>query len=318
MLAKSSNVGAVQIGMRVGKDRLYQYIHNLGFGRKTGLPLPAESGGMLRRPERWLKDSIGSVPMGHEISTTTVQLAQACSVIANGGLLVRPKIILKRQFPDGKVGNEPSEAPVRVLKPETAITMRQLMERVMFPGGTGTAARVGGGYSSAGKTGSAQIYDFEKKRYTSFYNASFMGFAPVTNPSVVVVVTLNHSRVFGGVVAAPVFKKVTQEVLRVMEVPKDVPQPDAPLIADAAPPAQVMFGPEPPPPGEIEPETAPGDVYGPRVPDFHGMTAREVVKTALSKGLPITLNGTGVAKMQRPRAGTILPRGEKVRVELAR
>ncbi|MEO7653936.1 MAG: penicillin-binding protein [Bryobacteraceae bacterium] len=317
VLAKSSNVGAVQIGMRVGKDKLYQYIHGLGFGQKTGLPLPSEAGGTVRRPERWLKDSIGSVPMGHEISTTTVQLAQACSVIANGGLLIRPKLILKRQFPDGKAEKEPSDAPVRVVRPETAITMRQLMERVMFPGGTGQAARVEGGYSSGGKTGSAQIYDFEKKHYTSFYNASFMGFAPVTNPSVVVVVTLNHSRVYGGVVAAPVFKRVTQEALRVLEVPKDVPLPDAPLIAESAPPAPAMFGP-PLPPVEMEPVNDSGDVYGPRVPDFQGMTAREVVRTALSKGLPITLNGRGVARLQRPRAGTILPRGEKVRVDLAR
>ena len=191
VLAKSSNVGAIQIGMRVGKEKLYEYVRRFGFGQKTGTGLPAESGGMLRRLDRWQPGSICSVPMGHEISVTALQLAQACSVIANGGLMVKPRLVLKRQKPGGAMEDVKPERPVRIIKPETAFTMRGMMEGVvLLPYGTGRRARLDG-YSSAGKTGSAQIYDYAARHYTASYNASFMGFAPVTNPAIVVVVTLN-------------------------------------------------------------------------------------------------------------------------------
>ena len=138
--------------------------------------VPAGAAGARRRWRR--------CRMGQEVSVTTVQLAQAASVVANGGMLVKPRLVLKR---GDRV--EPVAAPVRVLKPETAITMRQMMEGVVLHG-TGSRARLAG-YSSGGKTGSAQIYDYATKHYTHTYNGSFMGFAPVTNPQVVVVVTLN-------------------------------------------------------------------------------------------------------------------------------
>ena len=122
--------------------------------------------------------------MGQEVSVTTLQLAQAASVVASGGMLVKPRLVLKR---GDRV--EPVATPVRVLKPENAITMRQMMEGVVLVG-TGSRARLAG-YSSGGKTGSAQIYDYATKHYTHTYNGSYMGFAPMTNPQVVVVVTLN-------------------------------------------------------------------------------------------------------------------------------
>ena len=123
---------------------------------------------------------------------------------------------------------------MRVIKPETAITMRQMMEGVVLHG-TGSRARLAG-YTSGGKTGSAQIFDYATRHYTHTYNGSFMGFAPVTNPQVVVVVTLNgtHGEAgFGGSAAAPVFKVVTAEALRVLEVPKDIPEdiPPQTLVA---------------------------------------------------------------------------------------
>src|SRR5450432_233898 len=121
----------------------------------------------------------------------------------------------------------PEAAPVRVIKPETAITMRQMMEGVVLPGGSGTRARLAG-YTVGGKTGSAQIYDFAARHYTHSYNGSFMGIAPLTNPRIVTVVTLNGTHGgeagFGGVVAAPVFRVVAGEALRVLDVPKDVPE----------------------------------------------------------------------------------------------
>src|ERR1700674_3708149 len=153
VLAKSSNIGAIEVGMRVGQTNLYDYVRKFGFGQRTGIELPAESGGKLRRLPHWGKTSLASISMGQEVSGTTVQLAQAGAVIANGGLLVRPRLVLKK-------GNRATAqaTPVRVVKPETAITMRQMMEGVVLPGGTGTAARLEG-YSAGGKTGSAESSD---------------------------------------------------------------------------------------------------------------------------------------------------------------
>src|ERR1035437_1198262 len=163
VLAKSSNVGAIQIGMRVGQANMHQYVRKFGFGQKSGIPLPGESAGKVRQLARWSKASLPSMSMGQEISVTTLQLAQAGAVIANGGLLVKPRLVLKK-------GSQtvPIEQPIRVLNPETAITMRQMMEGVVMPGGTGTKSRLQG-YTSGGKTGSAQIYDPVAKHYTHSY-----------------------------------------------------------------------------------------------------------------------------------------------------
>ena len=199
---------------------MHDYMLRFGFGQRTGLPLPGESPGKVYRLERWGKTSLASVSMGQEVSVTTLQLAQAACVIASGGMLVKPRLVLKRGD-----RTEPVPDPVRILKPESAITMRQMMEGVVLVG-TGSRARLAG-YSSGGKTGSAQIYDYASKHYTHTYNGSYMGFAPMANPQVVVVVTLNGTHGengFGGHAAAPVFKIVAGEALRVFDVPKDLPE----------------------------------------------------------------------------------------------
>ena len=230
VLAFSSNIGAILIGQRVGRENMYEYARRLGFGEKTGIGLPAESRGVLRPLSRWGTTSLASISMGQEVSTTSVQLARLCSVMANGGMLVRPKIILKR---GDKL--EPTEAPVRVLKPETVMTMRMMMEGVVLnPRGTGHSTTRLDGYTSAGKTGTAQIFDFATRHYTHYYNASFMGFTPVTNPKLVIVVTINRTSGDGGMgasAAGPVFKAIATEALRMMDVPKDIPQ----NIAEAKP-----------------------------------------------------------------------------------
>jgi cell division protein FtsI (penicillin-binding protein 3) len=221
--AKSSNIGAIQVGFKVGQVNMHDYMLRFGFGKRTGVPLPGESPGKVYRLENWGKTSLASVAMGQEVSVTTLQLAQAASVIASGGMLVKPRLLLKR---GDRV--EPAAPKVRVMTPDSAITMRQMMEGVVLVG-TGSRARLAG-YSSGGKTGSAQIYDYAAKHYTHTYNGSYMGFAPITNPQVVVVVTLNGTRGetgFGGQAAAPVFKVVAGEALRVFDVPKDLPESGA-------------------------------------------------------------------------------------------
>ena len=219
VLALSSNVGAIEIGRTVGRENLYDYVRRFGFGQKTGVTLPGEAKGNVRTLPQWGSTSLESVSMGQEVSVTTLQLARAVSVVANGGLLVKPRLVLK-------MGDRtmPTEQPVRAIKPETAITMRQMMEGVMLVG-TGKTVRLDG-YTSGGKTGTAQIFDFATRHYTHTYNGSFMGFAPVTNPAVVVVVTVNGTHGiegFGASAAGPVFKVVATEALRVLDVPKDLP-----------------------------------------------------------------------------------------------
>ncbi len=221
VLEKSSNIGAILIGSHVGRENMYEYAHRLGFGQKTGLPVPAESAGKLRPLKAWGTTSLASVSMGQEVSVTSVQLARLGAVIANGGMLVKPRLILKR---DGK--DEPVDPPVRVLKPETAITMRNMMEGVVLRG----TARLHGkleGYTSAGKTGTAQIFDSVTHHYTHNYNASFLGFAPVTNPALIVLVTVHDTSGESGQgadAAAPVFQKIMTEALRMLDVPKDIPE----------------------------------------------------------------------------------------------
>jgi cell division protein FtsI (penicillin-binding protein 3) len=223
VLEKSSNIGAILIGTKVGREKMFEYARRFGFGQKTGLPLQSkeESAGKLRTLDKWGTTSLASISMGQEVSVTSIQLARLGAVMANGGMLVKPRLILKR---GDKV--EPTEAPVRVIKPETAITMRRMMEGVVLRG----TARLHGkleGYTSAGKTGTAQIFDSATHHYSHDYNASFLGFAPVTNPALVVLVTIHKTSGESGQgsdAAAPVFQKIMTEALRMYDVPKDIPE----------------------------------------------------------------------------------------------
>ena len=212
---------------------MYEYVRRFGFGSSVGLRLPAESAGLFRKLNRWGTTSLASISMGQEISTTSIQLARACAVIANGGLMIKPKLILKEGSQLTAV-----EPPKRVLRPETAITMRTMMEGVVIsPHGTAHRGARLAGYTSGGKTGTAQIFDVKGHHYTHQYNASFMGFAPVTNPAFIMVVTINGTSGnagMGGAAAAPVFKAVATEALRVLDVPKDLPEA-TPEKQDAVP-----------------------------------------------------------------------------------
>jgi len=191
---------------------------------------------MMRHVEDWTKTSIGSVAMGHEVSTTSLQLAVAGAVIANGGMLVKPTIVLSRQKPGQATERFVSEKPRPTIRPETAITMRRFMEGVVLRG-TGKGLANLRGYTSGGKTGTAQVYDSRAHAYTHRYNASFLGFAPVVNPQIVVAVTLNNTaggiEGYGGPVAAPVFREVAMSALRMLDVPKDLP--DSAVVAAAEP-----------------------------------------------------------------------------------
>ncbi|MGA2421801.1 MAG: penicillin-binding transpeptidase domain-containing protein [Candidatus Acidiferrum sp.] len=228
VLAKSSDVGAIKVAMRLGAPQFYEYIRAFGFGMPTGVDMPGESRGLLHRLEHWTPISIGAVSMGQEVGVTPIQLIAAVSAIANGGTWYRPHVVAElRRGEQVLPGEGPLAAaePKSVIHPQTAATLRRLMEGVLLKGGTGTLARLDG-WTAAGKTGTAQKIDPNTGRYSrTDLIASFTGFAPINDPAVTILVSLDspvgpHE---GGMVAAPVFKRVAEQVLAYLDVPRDVP-----------------------------------------------------------------------------------------------
>ncbi len=328
VLAKSSNVGAIQVALQVGVKNLHRYVKAFGFGKRIGLPLPSEAPGQVFEPRKWGKTSIGSVAMGHEVTTTTVQLAQAAAVVANHGKLIKPRIVLKRQRPGEVAEWEPVAPAVQVLRPENAARMQDMMHDVVLPGGTGYPRADLVGYTVGGKTGSAQIYDHKQKQYTHKYNASFIGMAPLSDPRVVIAVTLNGSSVYGGVVAAPVFKEVATAALRILDVPHDRELKQlakAEVAGDVE--NDVAAAPPQPVPDEAIELGSDGvklvvahheEFDGPRVPNLVGKTKRDVLTLTAASGIAVEAHGSGIARRQTPQPGAVLRPGERLVIQFSR
>ena len=236
-LEVSSDVAAIKLGMRMGPERFYQYIHGYGFGLRSGIELPGETRGLVKPPSRWQPTTIGSIPMGQEIAVTPIQLVTMASAIANGGVYLPPHIVLKGTgemrgnpdlrpatfHPEGELPDPLPQGAHRVISEMTSAEMRKMMEDVVLYG-TGTTAQLNG-YSAAGKTGTAQKIDPVTRTYShTKYVASFVGFAPVSDPAVTIAVIMdsptkgNH---FGHEVSAPVFQDLAQQVLEYLGVQHD-------------------------------------------------------------------------------------------------
>ena len=225
-LAHSSDVAAVKVGMRLGNERFYSYIHNYGFGQQTGIELPGETRGMAKPASRWSKVSIGAISIGQEVGVTPLQLVSMVSTIANDGIYTPPRIVAgvlpPRSTPQTVTFRPPQQR--RVLSTLTAAQMKKMLEGVVL---FGTARRaILDGYTSAGKTGTGQKVDPNTGTYSKTkYVATFAGFAPVNNPAVTIVVILDSAKGLhqGGQISAPVFTRITQQVLAYMNVPHDAP-----------------------------------------------------------------------------------------------
>jgi cell division protein FtsI (penicillin-binding protein 3) len=228
ILAKSSDVGAIKIALRLGEERFYKYIRAFGFGEQTGIELPGETRGLAKPLNRWSKVSIGAISMGQEIGISPLQLEAMVSIIANDGVWVAPRIVAGVTEPRNTPQTVVFQPGVqrRVLSPLTAAQMKSMMAGVVLHGTARKAILEG--YTSAGKTGTAQKVDLGTHTYSrTNYVASFAGFAPVNNPAITVAVILDspvglHQ---GGQVAAPVFQRVAQKVLAYLNVPHDVELP---------------------------------------------------------------------------------------------
>ncbi|HYZ29941.1 MAG TPA: penicillin-binding protein 2 [Thermoleophilaceae bacterium] len=210
ILAQSSNIGAVKIGMRLGPTGFDKWVRGFGFGKDTGVDLPGESPGIVLHPKQYSGSSMGNLPIGQGIAVTPIQMAQAYTAIANGGIMHRPYVVQG----DGKPGK-------RVLSKSTARQVAKMLEGVLGPGGTASEAAIPG-YTLAGKTGTAQKPDPVNGGYSTYkYVASFIGFAPADRPRLLVAVMVDEPQgaIYGGVVAAPAFQKILSFALPYLKIP---------------------------------------------------------------------------------------------------
>ena len=334
ILANSSDVGAIKLALRLGAPRFYDTIRAFGFGQPTGIELPGENRGLLRPVQNWSANSIGSLAMGQEVSVTPVQIISAISAVANGGTLYHSHIVreIRGHAPETPLGAEPRQ----VTDARTAAQLREMMEAVVLEG-TGKPARLDG-YTAAGKSGTAQKIDPATGRYSrSQYMASFIGFAPVNNPVISILVLLDSpiGPHHGGEVGGPVFKRVAEQVLAYLDAPHDVPAaPDTETAknhhaaprrelspADRADSAKEHFAEavaRTKQPGAAPPTVAVGDPRAVTVPNVAGQSVRSVTETCSRMGIVPSLVGNGVAVEQFPAAGTQILRGSHLTVRFGR
>jgi cell division protein FtsI (penicillin-binding protein 3) len=219
VLAKSSNLGAIQVAETIGRGKLYDYLRAFGIGQPTGLNFPGESQGILSPPTKWSDAQFATVSFGQGLSLTAVQATSVYATIANNGVRVQPSLVAGTVTPDGTFTSSPAPAQIRVVSAQTAATVRDMLESVVSDQGTAPMARIPG-YRVAGKTGTANRVDDACSCYRG-YTASFIGFAPADAPRLVVSVTLQNPKNghFGGRLAGPVFRQVMAFSLQTLGIP---------------------------------------------------------------------------------------------------
>jgi len=234
ILRFSSNIGAVKIGEKLGQNRYYHYIRAFGFGAPTSIGLSGETAGLIRSPDEWSPVDLAAASFGQSISVSAIQLATALGAIANDGLLMRPLLIKEVLDGQGRVVSiNKSVAVRRVISADTARKMKGLLAAVLRPDGTGSRAALAQ-YQAAGKTGTSQNSNRHSGGYAEDrYTASFVGFAPVTDPKILVVVVVNEPQkgFHGGVVAAPTFRRIAQQALHALQVPPERTKEKAEKVA---------------------------------------------------------------------------------------
>ncbi len=223
MVQKSSNIGAAKTGMALGEARLYRYLQAFGFGQRTELDLPGEVSGLLKAPKDWGRRSLASISMGQEIGVTPIQMVTAVSAIANNGVLMKPYVVSEVRDQKGLLLKDVlPQVKRRVVSPETARTLTTILEGVVT-NGTGTKAAIPG-FRVAGKTGTAQKVDPRTGTYSNTqFIVSFLGFVPADAPRLAMIVVIDEPQgeAWGGTIAAPVFRRVGEQVLNYLGVSRD-------------------------------------------------------------------------------------------------
>ncbi|HZE63944.1 MAG TPA: penicillin-binding protein, partial [Pyrinomonadaceae bacterium] len=336
-LAKSSNVAAIKLGLRVGDPTMYDYITRFGFGSRTGIELPGETAGMIHPVSRWLPSSIGSIAIGQEVGVTPLQMAAAYSALANDGVRVAPHVIREIRSATGTSIYRPNPEQHRVISKDTARALRGMLEGVTL-NGTAKKAQLDG-YTAAGKTGTAQKIDPKTKRYSNTkYIASFIGFAPVNNPAVVIIVVIDEpaGSYHGGDVAAPVFRQIAEQILPEMGVMPDTEFKNAnELVASVreAPTADDRVSTKTAEQNQAAAATLPkvvnransGEVVyavssskAMLMPDLRRRSVRDVARACSQLGLQLEAHGDGRAIKQTPGPGIELQSGQTIYVDFGR
>ena len=312
VIVKSSNVGAIRIGLRLGTDRLSDYVQKFGFGRPVSPDFPSESPGIVWERSKWTESALASVSMGYQVGVTPLQMATAVSSVANGGNYIEPRVV-RAVYKDGRRLAVRPKVVRQTVDAETAAAVTSIMEQVVDRG-TGTQAKIPG-YTIAGKTGTAN--KLLNGRYGSDTFASFVGFLPSSAPVVTILVVLDSPRGdyghFGGPVSAPIFKRIAEDVLRYMGVAPSI-NPEAPiLMAKAEPESLFPTSLSPAKEGPTIEEQAPGTV-----PDVRGLSAREATQRLARFGLSARIQGDGFVASQSPLPGTPVDEGAVCHLMLTR
>ncbi len=279
VMVHSSNVGAIRVGLALGEERFYRYIRKFGFGERTGVELPGETAGLVRRTERWSQVSNAEMSIGQEVGVTPLQLLSAVAAVANGGIRVTPHIVDRVVDAKKNVIARPAPAaPLRVMSEKTAAVLNEILKAVVARG-TGSAAALAE-HVVAGKTGTAQKavrggYSPDK------FVASFAGYVPADRPRLAILVVVDEPKLsqYGGAVAAPAFKEIAESTLRYLGVPPSIPVRTigvgAPLLAAVSQ--------EPAPAGAL---------------DLRGLDARAAIARATAAGFRVRATGSGVVQSQ--------------------
>ncbi|HEY0379381.1 MAG TPA: penicillin-binding transpeptidase domain-containing protein [Pyrinomonadaceae bacterium] len=341
-LAKSSNVAAIKLGLRVGNDSMYDFMTRFGFGTKTGVELPGETDGLLRKVSRWQPSSMGSLAMGQEIGVTPLQMAAAYGTLADDGLRVSPHLVREVRAADGSVLYSAAPEERRVVSAQTAQTLRGMLEQVTL-NGTAKKAQLDG-YTAAGKTGTAQKIDPKTHAYSKTkFIGSFVGFAPVENPAVVIIVVIDEpaGAYHGGDVAAPVFREIAEQILPALSVAPDTemkPSQEPGLLARLSLSDEELahLRERQERDRELRDRTLPrveeenGSVGTTRIiyaaatkrgalmPDLRGRSIRDAARICEQLGLQLEARGEGRAFSQSPAAGEEVEAGRTVQVDFGR
>ncbi|MGZ3693416.1 MAG: penicillin-binding protein [Bdellovibrionota bacterium] len=321
VLQKSSNIGATKIGFLYGPERLFSWLKKMGISEKTGVDLPGETSGSLARAEKWSKIAQSNISFGQGISVTPLQVVRAYAAIANGGYLVKPRIVKQLYTFEGEMQKELKPAtPIQVMKKQSAEAVAAMLASVPTEDGTAPKAAIPG-FVVAGKTGTAQKPIPGKGYKTGKYMSSFVGFARNVKPNYVTLILVDEPKFpyFGGETAAPIFRRVMTAALA-----REGISPDATLIQPefkmgkrhSLPMFQEKITAMAAAP-EAPKDLAKADDYW-MMPNLTGLTARDVMDLFSSKDLQLQLRGSGLVKTQRPPVGALLKKGDLVLLRLER
>jgi cell division protein FtsI (penicillin-binding protein 3) len=312
----SSNICTSKIAAQMGATRWYRYLRAFGFGQRTGIDVPAEGSGILRNVESWALIDLATHSFGQGIAVTPLQMVTAIGVIANGGTLMQPHIVRRVVGANGEVLYARKPVAVRrVVSAATAHTTAELLRRaVEEKGGTGSRAKLDD-FHTAGKTGTSQKAREGARGYSQKRIGSFVGFAPVEAPRLVALVLIDEPSTtsYGGVVAAPVFRAIATEALRILEVVPSGEAPPIPVPARRAAPVPVQMVQRRPP--ARSPLADLPDADG--TPSYLGLSLREALTQAHAAGWDVEVDGWGYVTAQRPQPGTEPGAGRRVALTLS-